>query len=56
MFFLNDEQIYSKNTVILSFKNSKYRNKINFNDINKSDIVYLYYEGLTQAKLYFQSI
>ena len=55
-FLLNDEQIDSKNTIILSFKNSKYRNKINFNDIDKSDIVYLYYEGLTQAKLYFQSI
>ena len=55
-FLLNDEQINTKNTIIIKFNNTKYLNKINFNDITISDIIFLYYEGLTQCQKTFENI
>ena len=55
-FLLNDEQNNSKNTLIIKFENTKYSNKLNFNDISNSDIIFLYYEGLVQCQNYFETI
>ena len=55
-FLLNDEQNITKNTIIIKFENSKYENKLNFNNISNSDIIYLYHEGIQQSKKYFETI
>ena len=52
---INDEPVCTFNTLILTFKNTKYSNKVNFNDLTNSDKTYLFYEGLKQAKLFFST-
>jgi len=49
---VNEEYKCTKNTIEIKF-NKDYENKMAFNDLTHSDKIYLFYEGLSQTKSFF---